>query len=119
MSARLIHRAAAGGSGSRVTAPSPWGGTVTQLADYPTPPAENTSLPGVAVSCERRVGDADLPVEPPVELGSTQAYALCTVRKYAMMAIHAGCSEDQVYSIVRRRDQPGRFEERGVDDSER
>jgi len=31
----------------------------------------------VAVSWGRPVVDADLPVDPPVELGSTQAYALC------------------------------------------
>ena len=29
-----------------------------------------------------------------------QAYALCTVRNYVMMAIHAGCSEDQVFGMV-------------------
>jgi hypothetical protein len=44
--------------------------------------------------------EADLPVDPPVALGSTQAYALCTVRNSAMMAIHAGCSEDQVFGVV-------------------
>jgi hypothetical protein len=48
----------------------------------------------------RLVVDADLPVDPPVELGSTQAYALCTVKNYVMMAIHAGCSEDQVFGVV-------------------
>jgi hypothetical protein len=32
--------------------------------------------------------------------GSTQAYALCTVRNYVMMAIHAGCSEDQIFGMV-------------------
>jgi hypothetical protein len=41
--------------------------------------------------------DADLPVHPPVAFGSMQAYALCTVRNYAMMAIHEGCSEDQIF----------------------
>ena len=44
--------------------------------------------------------DADLPVVPLVPLGSIQAYALCTVRNYTVMAIHAGCSEDQVFGIV-------------------
>ena len=29
-----------------------------------------------------------------------QAYALCTLRNYVMMAIHAGCSEDQVFGVV-------------------
>jgi hypothetical protein len=44
--------------------------------------------------------EADLPVDPPVQFGSIQAYALCTVRNYAVMAIHSGCSEDQVFGIV-------------------
>lgn len=44
--------------------------------------------------------EAALPVDPPVQFGSTQAYALCTVRNYVMMAVHAGCSEDQIYSMV-------------------
>jgi hypothetical protein len=44
--------------------------------------------------------EADLPVDPPHRLGSTQAYALCTVRNYVMMAIHAGCSEDQVFDVM-------------------
>jgi hypothetical protein len=52
------------------------------------------------VSDGRLVVDADLPVDPPVELGSMQAYALCTVRNYVMMAIHAGCSDDQVFGVV-------------------
>jgi hypothetical protein len=43
--------------------------------------------------------EADLPVDPPGEFGSMQAYALCTVRSYAMMAIHVGCSEDQVFGM--------------------
>jgi hypothetical protein len=45
------------------------------------------------------VVEADLRVDPPVERGSTQAYALCTVRNY-VMAIDAGCSEDQVFGVV-------------------
>jgi hypothetical protein len=52
------------------------------------------------VSGGRPVVDAGLPVDPPVAFGSIQAYALCTVRNSAMMAIHAGCSEDQVFGVV-------------------
>lgn len=29
-----------------------------------------------------------------------QAYALWTVRNYVMMAVYAGCSEDQVFGMV-------------------
>jgi hypothetical protein len=44
--------------------------------------------------------EADLLVDRPVRFGSVQAYALCTVRNYAMMGIRAGCSEDQVFGVV-------------------
>lgn len=44
--------------------------------------------------------DAGLPVDPPVALGSIQAYALCTVRNYTMMAIHEGCTEGQILDVV-------------------
>jgi hypothetical protein len=44
--------------------------------------------------------DADRSVEPPVAVGSTEASALCTVGNYAMTAIHADCSEDQVFGIM-------------------
>jgi hypothetical protein len=44
--------------------------------------------------------EADLPVDPPVQFGSMQAYALCTVRNYVMMAIHEGCTECQICDVV-------------------
>jgi hypothetical protein len=53
-----------------------------------------------AVSCGRPGVDADLPVDPPVELGSIQAYRTTHGQELAMMAIHGGCSEDQVFGVV-------------------
>jgi hypothetical protein len=51
--------------------------------------------------------DADRSVEPPVAVGSTEASALFTVRNYAMTAIHAGCSDDQVFGIMVDGIRPG------------
>jgi len=53
--------------------------------------------------------EADLPVDPPVRLGSMQAYALCTVRNSAMMTIFwiiPGCWTSQFrYRVWRLRDE--------------
>jgi hypothetical protein len=40
---------------------------------------------------------ADLSVDLPC---SIQAYALCSVPNYAMMAIHEGCTEGQICDVV-------------------
>jgi hypothetical protein len=43
---------------------------------------------------------ANLPTDPPVEFGSTLAYALASVRNYVQMAVFEGAGEDQIYDVV-------------------
>jgi hypothetical protein len=43
---------------------------------------------------------ANLPTDPPVELGSTLAYALSSMRNYVQMSVFEGATEDQIYDVV-------------------
>lgn len=43
---------------------------------------------------------ANLPTDPPVELGSTLAYALSSMRNYVQMSVFEGASEDQICDVV-------------------
>lgn len=52
------------------------------------------------MSCERPGVDADLPVDPPVELGSVLAYALASLRNYVEMSVFEGATDDQIHDVV-------------------
>jgi hypothetical protein len=43
---------------------------------------------------------ANLPTDPPIELGSTLAYALSSMRNYVRMAVFEGASEDMIFDCL-------------------
>jgi hypothetical protein len=43
---------------------------------------------------------ANLPTSPSVELGSTLAYALASMRNYVQMSVFEGATDDQIYDVV-------------------